>query len=159
MEMILRFLNLLLAALVAGSVFGIWVSFNPMSLSSASYVEQHQSLVKGFNVLLPVLGGIIIASSFWLAYLNKTNQSVMILFLLAGFFFLLTGLLTRFGNQPINSIVMSWKPLAPPLDWTQWRDKWWLYHKLRFFTSVVGLCLLIWANLQSVTYLRNDKII
>ncbi len=108
MEVILRFVNLLLAALVAGSVFGIWVSFNPMSLSSASYVEQHQSLVKGFNTLLPSLGGVIIVASFWIAYLNKANQSVMILFLMAAVFFLLTGLLTRFGNQPINSLVMTW---------------------------------------------------
>lgn len=155
MEIILRFFNLLLAALVAGSVFGIWVSFNPMSLSSTTYVEQHQSLVKGFNVLLPALGSVIILSSFWLAYLNKNNQSVMVLFLIAGVFFLFTGLLTRFGNQPINSIMMTWKPTAPPSDWTEWRDKWWLYHKIRFFTSVVGLCLLIWVNLQSITYLKN----
>jgi hypothetical protein len=155
MEIILRFLSLLLAALVAGSVFGIWVSFNPMSLSSASYVEQHQSLVKGFNVLLPALGGVIIVSSFWIAYLNKANQSVMILFLMAAVFFLLTGLITRFRNQPINSLVMTWKPTAPPSDWAQWRDKWWLYHKLRLVSSVVGLCLLIWANLQTVLSVKN----
>jgi hypothetical protein len=155
MEILLRFLNLLLAALVTGSVFGIWVSFNPMSLSSASYVEQHQSLVKGFNVLLPVLGGIIIGSSLWLAYLNKTTHSVLILFGLGAAFFLVSGLITRFGNQPINSLVMTWQSTAPPSTWNQWRDQWWLYHKLRFVSSVIGLCLLIWANLQAVLSVKN----
>ena len=133
-----------------GSVFGILVSFNLLSLSSASYVEQHQSLVKGFNVLLPILGGVIIVSSLWLAHLNKTTHSVLVLFGLAAVFFLVTGLITRFGNQPINSLVMSWQPTAPPSNWAQWRDQWWLYHKLRFVSSVIGLCLLIWVNLQVV---------
>ncbi|MDB5241689.1 MAG: hypothetical protein JWP57_2314 [Spirosoma sp.] len=155
MEIFIRFLNLLIAALVTGSVFGIWVSFNPLSLSSSSYVEQHQSLVKAFNLLLPLLGGIVILSSLGLAYINKGNKSVMALFLITAGFFILTGLITRFGNQPINALVMTWKSTNPPSDWTEWRDKWWLYHKLRFLTSIVGLCLLIWVNLQHLVIGKN----
>ncbi|GAB3919772.1 DUF1772 domain-containing protein [Larkinella terrae] len=150
MEVIIRFLNLLIAALVVGSVFGILVSFNPTSLPAASYVEQHQQLVKGLNVLLPMLGAVTILTSLWIVFLNKGNPSIRRLYLIAAIFFVLSGLLTRFGNQPINDLVMTWNPTAPPSDWTEWRDKWWLYHKIRFFTSLIGLSLLIWANLPTV---------
>ena len=149
MEIMLRFLNLLIAALITGSVFSIWVSFNPLSLSSFSYIEQHQGLVKAFNILLPLLGAVVILSSLSLAYINKDHRAVMSLFLIAAGLFIVTGLITRFGNQPINALVMTWKAASPPANWAEWRDKWWLYHQARFLTCVAGLCVLIWVNVQA----------
>lgn len=53
---IVRFLNIFMAALVAGTIFGIWIGYNPMSLSATAYLEQQQNAIRSLNVLMPVLG-------------------------------------------------------------------------------------------------------
>jgi hypothetical protein len=40
-------------------------------------------------------------------------------------FFVVAGLVTRFGNQPINAVVMTWQASAPPSGWEEARDQWW----------------------------------
>jgi hypothetical protein len=39
---IVRFLNIILATLLAGVSFGIWIGFNPSDLSPSTYLEQQQ---------------------------------------------------------------------------------------------------------------------
>jgi membrane protein YqaA with SNARE-associated domain len=57
---LLRFANVLLAGLVVGSVFGIWLGYNPASLSASAYIEQQQHAIEALNVTMPVLGAICI---------------------------------------------------------------------------------------------------
>lgn len=38
----IRFVNLILAALLAGTNFGIWMGFNPSNYSPSTYLEQQQ---------------------------------------------------------------------------------------------------------------------
>ena len=49
---IIRFLNIVLVALLAGTSFGIWVGFNPKNYSYATYVDQQQHLVLSLNSLM-----------------------------------------------------------------------------------------------------------
>jgi len=57
---VIRFVLLVLLALLVGSMFGIWVGFNPANLSAATYIEQQQNAIRSLNVLLPALGAICI---------------------------------------------------------------------------------------------------
>jgi Domain of unknown function (DUF1772) len=59
-----------------------------------------------------------------------------------------SGLTTRFLNQPINAMVMTWRNDSPPADWTRLRDAWWRWHLVRLATGLVGLSLLIAATLN-----------
>ena len=54
-------------------------------------------------------------------------------------FLVLAGLVTRFGIQPINSLVMTWSAQAPAANWMEQRDTWWNWHILR---TVAGICAL-----------------
>ena len=55
---------------------------------------------------------------------------------------------TRFLNQPINRIVMTWSTDAPPINWPGLRDEWWRWHLVRLFAGLVGLSLLITAAVK-----------
>jgi uncharacterized membrane protein len=59
-----------------------------------------------------------------------------------------SGLITRFLNQPINAIVITWRPDAPPANWTDVRNKWWRWHVIRLLAGLGGLSLLIAAMLR-----------
>src|SRR5207253_4336103 len=63
------FANLVLAGLLAGTMFGIWLGYDPRNLSAAAFVEQHQNAVRALNITMPVLGAICIALTIVHAYL------------------------------------------------------------------------------------------
>lgn len=48
---IIRFIDLLLVALLAGTTFGIWLGSNAGRLSAATYTEQQQHAIRALNGL------------------------------------------------------------------------------------------------------------
>lgn len=148
-RLIVSFANLLLAALLIGTMFGIWLGYNPMELSPGAYIEQQQHAIRALNVAMPLLGALVALLTFVSAVLARNNRAQSALFVGALICFVAAGVVTRFLNQPINAVVITWSALAPPANWIELRDEWWHWHILRTVIGVVGLSLLIAANLVS----------
>ena len=151
------FLNLLVVALVAGTVFGIWLGYNPVALSSTAYVEQQQGAIRALNVLMPILGAIGIFLTITSAILARAERRTLFILVAAVACLVTAGLVTRFGNQPINAIVITWDPKAAPPEWIMLRDTWWQWHTLRTVASVCGLCLLLLANPMGKSSGQSDR--
>lgn len=143
----LRFLLLLVMALLVGTMFGIWVGYNPASLSVTAYVEQQQNAIRSMNTLLPIMGAVCIALACLLAWFSKSDLRSRNLLIGAALLLLVAGMTTRFGNQPINAIVMQWSPKSPPANWMQLRDQWWQWHVVRSLAAIAALSLSIVAVL------------
>ena len=148
------FITVILAGLLAGVILGIWLGCTPECLSAGAYIEQQQNMIRQLNVLMPVLGAIVIIFTLFSTYLKRYDRPAFSALLMAIAFLTLTGLVTRFGNQPINAIVMTWKPGAPPMDWMAFRDKWWMLHTIRVVTSFCSFCLIAWASIRNVVEAR-----
>ena len=146
--LIIRFLNILMAGLIAGTIFGIWIGYNPQNLSAPTYVEHQQSVIKALNTLMPILGLITIVLTVISAFMQKDNKIIFISLLVAAVLLIISGLVTRFGNQPINAIVMTWNKADVPSNWTELRDKWWSWHIIRAVTTIVAFCLIVWTSMQ-----------
>lgn len=146
--LIIRFLNILFAGLIAGTLIGIWVGYNPQYLSSQTYIEQQQSVIKALNTLMPLLGLFTIVLTITSAFMQKDNSPIFIILLIAAASLIISGLVTRFGNQPINSIVMTWNKTDIPTNWIELRDKWWSFHIVRTVTALVSFGLIIWTNMR-----------
>ncbi len=144
----IRFLNLMLAGLVAGIVLGIWLGYNPEDFSAQTYVEQQQHVISALNTLMPVLGLVAIVLTLVSAFLRQHPRRNFWLLLIAAGLLIISGLVTRLGNQPINAIVMTWDRSAIPGDWAGLRDKWWTLHSVRTVTSLLAFCLIGWAHLK-----------
>jgi hypothetical protein len=147
---VIDFANLLLAALVVGTMFGIWLGYNPAGLDATVYVTQQQHAIGALNVVLPVLGGITVLLTMTAAALAAGDRPRLALLLTAAASFIVAGLITRFLNQPINAVVMTWSAEAPPANWMQLRDDWWRWHVMRLTAGIGGLSLLIAATLKRV---------
>jgi uncharacterized membrane protein len=143
-----NFANLLLAALVIGASFGVWMSFNPTGLDASSYVAMQQQGIRTLNTPMPVLGAATILMTLLAAAISRDDRTRLALLLAAAACFAASALITRFLNQPINAVVMTWSAAAPPPEWTGFRDAWWRWHVLRTFIGIGGLCLLIAASLK-----------
>ena len=144
----INFTNLLVAALVVGATFGVWLIFNPAGLDAGSYVAQQQIGIRALNVAMPALGGLTFLLTIVSAVLAKDDRTRLAMLLVAAICFLMAGLITRFANQPINATIMTWSIAAPPAEWTQLRDDWWRWHVARLGLGLAGLCLLIAATLK-----------
>jgi hypothetical protein len=145
---IIRFLNIIIAALLAGVSFGIWIGFNPLSLSPSTYIEQQQNMLRALNVLMLILVFSATLITILSAFLQKDNNKVFTTLLIAGLFFIICIIISRFGNQPINKIIMTWKPDSLPGNLSELRDKWWSFHKMRTFAELVALSLVTWTGIK-----------
>src|SRR5665647_2560193 len=104
---IIRFLNIILASLLAGTSFGIWIGFNPMNLSPSAYIEQQQNMLQSLRTLMVSLIVFTTIITILSAYLQKHDKSTFIFLILAAVFFIACILITRFGNKPIDDIVIT----------------------------------------------------
>ncbi len=100
----ISFIDLLLVALLVGTMFGIWIGFNPAGLSASTYIEQQQHTIRALNTLMPLLGAVCIVLTIVLAVLAKDSPRVRYLLVATIVCLLIAGIVTRFRNQPINSL-------------------------------------------------------
>ena len=145
--LMIDFANLLLAALVVGAMFGVWLVFDPRGLDGPAYVALQRQGIQGLNVAMPLLGLATIAATIAAAVLARDDRARLVLLAAAAIFFLGAGLITRFLNQPINAILMTWPVSSPPDTWTVLRDAWWRWHLARLACGVAGLSLLLLAEI------------
>lgn len=144
----IAFANLLLASLMVGAMFGVWLSFNPAGLGASAYVALQRHGIRALNVNMPILGAVTALLTIVAAVLARHDPTRLALLVGAAVGFVIAGLITRFLCQPINAVVMTWSVDAPPANWMQLRDEWWRWHIARVIAGIVGLCLLIIANLR-----------
>lgn len=145
---LVRLADLIMAGLIAGTLFGIWIGYNPESLSAEAYVEQQQSAINALNTLMPVLGFITIVLTITSAFMQKSDKTAFATLIVASLCLIVSGLITRFGNQPINSMVMTWTRTEIPASWMDLRDKWWVYHEIRATSALAAFGLIAWTSLE-----------
>jgi archaellum biogenesis protein FlaJ (TadC family) len=145
---LVRFLNIIVAALLAGTSFGIWIGFNPTNLSPSTYIEQQQNMLQSLKTLLVSLVVLATIITILSAYLQKYDKSAFISLILAAVFFIACILITRFGNKPIDDIVITWTKDAVPNNWTELRDNWWSFHILRTVAEIIALLLVTWTGIK-----------
>ena len=148
---VIDFANVLLAALVVGAMFGVWLFLNPAGLDAGLYVALQQQGIRGGDKVMPALGTATILVTIVAAVLGRGDRGRLGLLVAAVGCFAVAGLTTRFLNQPINRIVMTWSANAPPMNWAGLRDEWWRWHLVRLFAGLGGLSLLIAATLKRVS--------
>ena len=139
---ILHTASLVVVSLLVGAMFGVWRGYDPASFSPATFVEVQQGAIRGLNDLLPFMGMGCIALTVALAALARKRAPVMWRYVAAAAALAVAGIITRFGNQPINDIVMTWST-TPPDGWQALRDTWSNWHLARLAAGLVGMILLI----------------
>ena len=145
----IRFASLLLTLLLVGTMFGIWLGYNPSALTATAYVEMQQNAIRALNTSLPTLGLVCNLLTAALAVLTKNDKPGRYLLVAAVICLAMAAFVTRLGNQPINAVVMTWSPEAPATNWMELRETWWHWHILRTVAGIGALALALLAALGS----------
>jgi hypothetical protein len=109
--------SLLFVGLTAGAAYVVWLVYDPNGMSSAFYVENMQHSIRRLTIPLPtivVLGLLFTAVATVQA---RSDRAVFSLLATACLCVLAVGLITRFGNIPINNQILTWNIDSPPADW------------------------------------------
>ena len=154
---LIRFVNLILAALLAGTSFGIWMGLNPDNYSPATYLEQQQQLVQSLNTLMVSLVIAATIVTIISAYLQRGNKTVFITLLIASLFFASCIFISKFGNLPIQKEMLNWKANSLPDNWTLLRDKWWKLHITRTVAELIALALVVWTTSNTAINATYEK--
>ena len=145
---IIRFLNIIIASLLAGTSFGIWMGFNPLNLSPSVYIEQQQNMIRALNVLMITLVFSATVITIISAILQRGDKQAFIPLLIASLFFIACLIISRFGNQPINNAIMTWTSDTIPNNLSELREKWWAYHIFRTVAELIALCIVTWTSIK-----------
>lgn len=149
MKSLIRVLDLILALILFAVVVTVMVMDNPTGVSFADYVSRQQAMIRMLNTPMPILGAVTILLALISAGLHWSQSRSRWFWILGALFLIVSGLITRFLNQPINAMVMTWTSSAPPADWEALRDKWWQWHLARTTIIALGFVSLLAASLAS----------
>ncbi|MBX2914220.1 MAG: DUF1772 domain-containing protein [Cyclobacteriaceae bacterium] len=154
---LIRFVNLILAALLAGTSFGIWMGLNPSNYSAATYLEQQQQLVQSLNTLMVSLVIAATIVTFISAFLQRKHKTIFITLLIASVCFASCIFISRFGNLPIQKEMLNWKTTSIPNNWTSLRDEWWNLHIVRTLAELLALTLVAWTTSKTTLSSNGEK--
>ena len=147
-ELVIRLVAMLLAALATGGLMVNWVGLTramARTTSAAAYTEFHQATNRTFDPYMPIVvsgaivGGVALAAvssgvhsaSGWLAISGAICYAAVIAMSLS-------------TNVPINKAIAGWSIQSPPDTWEAVRGGWIRWHILRTLVSVPALvCYLL----------------
>jgi uncharacterized membrane protein len=141
----MKILTLLLTIVLVGVMTIVWIGYNPTGRSAAEYVTRQQAMIRLLNVPMPLLGAVTILLSFICAYMERRDRAALWLFVSGALLLIGAGAITRFCNQPINAIVITWNAQGPPAGWESLKDQWWRWHIVRTILGFGALALLVTA--------------
>ena len=95
-HLIIEFANVLLAALLTGSMFGTWLMLNPAGLTASLYVTLQQQAIRTLNKTMPALGAAVIVITLIAAVLGRADGTRFTLLLATLVCFVTGGIITRF---------------------------------------------------------------
>ena len=146
---------LLAAGLLAGAFY--YATFNVLPAFGQVSTPVHlifRTTLMRYNALnMQFLMASVIITCGWFAWTVRQVRPVFWLAMGALGLSVATLLITRWGNVPINLVMKTWVPTAPPAHWQATLTRWNGFHTARTATTIAGfVCLLV-----AVTLLPADR--
>jgi hypothetical protein len=137
----------LFIGLTAGAAYVVWFVYSPDGMSSSFYVENMQHAIRTLTIPLPTIVVLGLLFTAVASFQGRNDRAVFSLLVTACLCVLAVGLITRFGNIPINNQMLTWNIDSPPADWLIVAKQWWRFQTARMILQTAALCLVSWAVL------------
>jgi hypothetical protein len=144
---VIRFFDLLVAGLMAGMMVSVWLGPNTRSLSEGSYIENTKVFIAAFNKKMPVLFLLSLLLTLTLAILQLAVFPVFSLLITAVIFLIFSGMITRFGNRPIDKQILRWSVAYIPDKWEYFIGRWRYFNNFRTLFVLLAFVFIIFSGL------------
>jgi uncharacterized membrane protein len=110
------------------------------------HLKYRVALMSHNAVYVQLLTVIAILVPVWLAFVNKKSRLIRNYALLAALTALISILITRFGNVPVNQLMTAWEKSKAPANWREILDRWNLFNGIRTVFALASFLLVIIAS-------------
>ena len=141
--MTVRCALLLVAGLLTGAIFEVWLGEHSFRGSGSFYTEFKQLQIRALQGPLPALGAATLAFGLAHLFLARGNRLAAGSTLAGVLCFAVCFAITVKGHFPINAQIVEWSAAAPPDGWSELATEWRRLHDLRTLFAVVGFALLV----------------
>jgi len=143
---VLRFVHLLLVALIVGLAFcHVMEMPGKLRLNGTEWLTIQQNLYIAFGAPIGATIEVAAILTTWLLVFLVWNRRPTFYWTLAAAICVSVGLAEWFVvAAPMNAIVGAWTPGALPADWTHERDRWELEHAIH--AALFGIGLPPWSS-------------
>lgn len=120
------FLALLCTGLLGGAFYYGALNMVPAfyDVPPAVHLAYRVQLMKYNSASMQAIMALGFAMPVWFAWLARRERAARDLAIAAGLLAITALLVTRFGNVPINGLIRSWPPEAPPDGWLEHLRRW-----------------------------------
>lgn len=158
-----QFVGIMLYVLIAGVMWGTWVSLarTMTSFDAATFLADGQHMISNLATVMAVLMITALAVGLVVAVLLFRARSVSAawLALLAWALMIIVLVITLAVEVPIDDRIATWTETTLPPDWQQLRARWATFHTVRTFVSLGAVAAAVGAALTVRTVeRRTDKI-
>jgi anthrone oxygenase-like protein len=150
---IILFGSLVFVGLTAGAAYVVWFDYNPYGMSAALYIAKMQHAIRVLTIPLPTIVVLGLLFTVVASFQARRNRAVFYMLVAASVCVLAVGLITRFGNIPINNQILTWSLDTPPGNWAAVAQKWWQLQTARLILQIAALCLV-----SSAVLVRTNQV-
>ena len=138
---VFHFLAICLAGIITGGQYVVSFDYCATGMSASFYTEKMQYAIH--HIGTPLFAVLISATiiNILAAILNRHDRRTCYLLAGAALCFLVGGLITRFGNIPLLDMIDTWSVGAPPPNWKEIADRWYVFHSVRLGIDLIGFVL------------------
>jgi uncharacterized membrane protein len=144
---LVMFGSVLFVGLTAGSAFVVWFVYSPTGITPTLYVENMQHAIRVLTIPLPTIVVLGLLFTVIACLQARQDRAQFRLLAIASICVLGVGLITRFGNIPINNQIITWNSSSPPANWSQLAHEWWRFQTARLILQIAALGLVSGAVL------------
>jgi uncharacterized membrane protein len=146
-----HFLHIMLYALVAGVLWGTWLSLGRTmtGYDAATFLADGKHMIANLSAVMPVLMIATGALSLLVVILLFRRGAIVAAWLALAALLALVAVIavTLAVEVPIDNEVKTWTTATLPVNWEQLRSRWANFHTLRTFLSLAGLAAAVGAAL------------
>jgi len=131
----------LLAGALAYGFFTVVPTFYEVPLEV--HLTYRTALMRHNGIYVQIVMALSMLTPLWWA-LTMDARTSRLLALFASSLNLISFLVTRFGNVPINQMIKTWSATVHPLEYEKLLQQWLIFNEIRSATAVISfLCLVI----------------
>jgi uncharacterized membrane protein len=139
----------LLAGAFAYGFFTVVPAFYEVPLEV--HLTYRDALMRHNGIYMQIAMAVSILAPLWWAFAMDGPRNPRGLAVSASLLAVISFVVTRFGNVPINRMIKTWSAAAPPDDYERLLSRWLILNDLRTATAIIGFACVIFAT----TWLRE----
>ena len=158
----IQFVSIMLYVLVAGVMWGTWLSLarTMTDYDSATFLADGKHMIENLATIMAVLMiSAVVIGLVAVVLLFRSRSTVAAWLAAIGLLLMIAVMLITLAVEvPIDNLIANWTEATLPSDWQEIRARWATFHTVRTFLSLAAVAAAVGAALTTRTAERERSL-